>query len=174
MAHSRRRGASHARSKPGVKNQIWTTLMLDAVSIAAAGTLDLNIVEAADWAFVDGQRATLMTIRGYLSFSFSNSLVASAEGSLLGLIAHVDAGVALPPPPDIAATYVATNILDTFGYAIPEVAANVVRQVKNHEVNVKTKRIFSAREQIRLVIKNNGVNTVEVTGVCRALIRKND
>ena len=172
MAHSRRRGTTRAHR--GVKNQIWTTLMLDATSIAAAGTMDLNIVEAADWAFVDGQRATVMTIRGYLSFSFSNSVAALAEGSLLGLIAVVDNGAALPPPPDVAASYVAMNILDTFGFAIEEVAANVARGERQHEVNVRTKRIISARDDVRLVIKNNGVNTVEVTGVCRALMRKND
>ena len=82
MAHSRRR---FSRARSGVvKNQIWTTLMLDATSIAAAGTLGLNIVESGDWAFVDGQRATVMTIRGYISISLTNSLTASAEGSVLG------------------------------------------------------------------------------------------
>ena len=148
--------------------------MLDATSIAAAGTLGLNIVEASDWAFVDGQRATLMTIRGYLSISLSNSLTASAEGSLLGYIATLDEAAAITPPPDLAASYVSTTILDTFGAAIHEVAANVPRQTYMHDINVKTKRIIAARQNVVLVIKNNSVNTVEVTGVMRALIRKND
>ena len=148
--------------------------MLDATSIAAAGTLGLNIVESGDWAFVDGQRATVMTIRGYISLSLSNSLTASAEGSVLGYIATLDTAAAVTPPPDLAASYVSTTILDTFGTAVHEVAANVPRQSWEHLVNVKTKRIIAARENVALVIKNNSVNTVEVTAVIRALIRKND
>ena len=170
MANKRR----YTRASKGVKNQIWSVLLYDRTSIAAGATLDLNAVEASDWAFVDGQRATLMTMRGYLSFSFTNSLVASAEGSLLGLIAVVDSASAVAPPPSFAASYVDTSILDTFGFAIPEVAADVTREERTHLVNVKTKRIIRARDDVRIVIHNNGVNTVEVTGVVRSLIRKND
>ncbi len=171
MAHSRQR---RFRAHKGVKNQIWTVLLLDSSSIAAATILDLSIVEASDWAFVDGQRATVMAIRGYISVSFSNSVAASAEGNVMGLIAVVDDAAAAPPLPDFAASYVDSHILDTFGWAIPEVAANVHRGERQHLVNVKTKRIIRARDDVRLVIKNNSVNTVEVTSVIRALVRKND
>ena len=173
MAHRSRRRFSRGASS-GVKNQIWTSLMMDATSIAAAGTLGLNIVEPGDWSTIDGQKATVMTIRGYLSVSLTNSLTASAEGSVLGYIATLDDAAAVTPPPDLAASYQSTTILDTFGTAVPEVAANVLRPLWNHVVHIKVKRIITARQNVVLVIKNNSVNTIEVTGVIRSLVRKND
>ncbi len=172
MAHRGRvRRAFH---KSGVKNQIWVSVLLDEVPIASAATLSALIVTAVDWSFVDGQRATIMTIRGWLSFCGSVGLAAQDEGTMFGLIAVQSDEAAIAPPADIADTYITSDILDTFGHLFPAVDVSVRRPSFHHPVNVKTKRTILSHDNIILSIKNNTGNIMDVSGVLRALVRKSD
>ena len=48
-----------AFSKSGVRNQVWSVLVVDQLSVAATSSFAANIVQASDWAAILGQRATM-------------------------------------------------------------------------------------------------------------------
>jgi len=171
MAH-RRRGFTRSSSK--LKNQIWTVVLHDETVLAAAALLTANIVQSSDWTSVDGERATVMTIRGYISIAAQVGVAAQDEGSVMGYIAVQADSAAITAPPDFAATYVNTQMLDTFGHLYGATAADGFRPTFDHDVNVKTKRTIGARDNIICAIKNNTTNNMDITMVIRALVRKSN
>jgi len=172
MGH--RRGVRRAFTKSGVKNQIWSVLLVDQLSVAAGSSFSANIVQASDWAALTGQRATMMAMRGYVSISGNNSGAAKAEGALFGYIGVLSEAAAATPPAEIAATYTEPTILTTFGHAWEDVALGVTRNSYDVPVNLKTKRTINTSDNLVLVMANESLNTIEITSVIRTLMRKND
>ena len=174
MARSRRNRMTRGVSKTAIKNQIWATVLFDEVIIAAGATLVGNIVVTSDWTLIGGQKATIMTMRGWLSICGQVGVAAQDEGSAFGYIAKLSAGVSPVPPPDLGATYVDTQVLDTFGHVFEATAADGRRNTFDHVVDVKTKRTIDSTQFIGLIIKNGSTNTMDLSGVVRALVRKGD
>ena len=171
MAHRPR--VRRAFSK-GVKNQIWSVLLVDQLSVATTSSFSANIVQASDWAAITGQRATMMAMRGYISISGNNSGSAKIEGALFGYIGTLSEAAGTTPPAEVAGTYTEPTILDTFGHAWEDVAVGVTRNTFDHPVNVKTKRTIDTSTNIVLAMANESGNTIEITCVIRTLMRKSD
>ena len=170
---ARRHGVRRAFQKSPIKNQIWASVVVDQFSVPAGSSFSAIILGDGDWSILDGQRATMMAMRGYVSVSGNNSGSAKQEGALFGYIGTQDADAAATPGAELASTYTSTTILDTFGHAWPDVALGITRNSFDHEVNLKTRRIINTHTDILLVMANETLNTIEITCVIRTLVRKN-
>ncbi len=171
MARSRRRNSHASRA---VKNNVWTVGFLQEQVLAASAQVEVDIAQSADWAFAPGQRATLLTIRGYLSVTASTDItVEHPDGAILWYIAPIDADVTVPAPPELAGTYIFEDILMTgghiFGHAM---SGGPVRNTYDADINVKTKRTFVSDTDIKFVLANRTSNVIKITCVMRALLRK--
>ena len=163
------------RASRGVKNQIWTSALLNEAVTGTLGQLEVNLVQASDWSLTEGERGTVMTIRGWLSISTDNDAAASKnEGSIHGYIGVVSDIVAAgsAPSPILPATYTSPSILTTFGFLWAAVAPGDHRNSQMWEINVKTKRTIRADQQIRMVIFNSLDDTINTSLVVRTLMRK--
>ncbi len=174
----RRRGFSRARG--AVKNNIWTVGFNNETTLAAGSVNVAAVVAASDWS-VGGERATMLTMRGWLSISGQNDNVTKSEGQVMGYIAVIDSEVvgAAVPDPFSAATYVASNILWTFGHifesAVGQVGPPVFlspRPTRDWDINLKTMRTFRAKEDVVIVIGNGTGDDIRIGMLARALLRK--
>ena len=164
---------SRAFRKTGVKNQIWTVILLNEVVLADGGQQHSNIVQQSDWSSTGGERATVLTIRGWLSVSFTNDVsVASNEGSVFWYIGVIGDGIVTPLSPLAANTYIRPSILTTAGHLAEAVPIGGRANSKSWDINVKTMRTIKASETIALVLSNESDRTINTSGVIRALVRK--
>ena len=162
------------RASRGVKNQVWASAAIDEAVLATGGQLETNIVQEDDWSGTGGERGTVMTIRGWMSISADNDAQAKAEGTVMWYIGVVSANVAAgsAPGPASPGTYVEPTILTTGGFLFGNIAAGIHRDSRLWEINVKTKRTVTTAQQIRFVLFNGLVDTINVSAVFRALVRK--
>ena len=161
------------RASRGVKDNVWTVVLLDDVSLAASGQSDSAITTESDWSS-GGERATMLTVRGWLSINGDNEAGAKLEGSVFAYIGLVDQNIAAAAGPTSASTYVDEVILTTMGGQFVNTGAGDLqtREPLSWDINVKTKRTFQSGTDIRLVISNQTGKAVKISGVLRALLRK--
>ena len=169
---ARRRRNFSGRASAGVKNQVWSSALLDESVLATLGQLEVNLVQASDWTSTGGERGTVLTIRGWLSVSADNDETAKAEGSVFWYIGVVSGPPGGAPPPGLPLSYVDPNILTTGGHLFGSVALNVHRNSMTWDINVKTKRTIRAAQDIRLVLFNASPDTLNISLVTRSLVRK--
>ena len=164
----------HMRATRGIKNNVWTVVLQNELVLAASAQHESPIVTEADWSD-GGERATCLTMRGYLSVAGSTqTAVAQTEGGILWYIGVVDRDIPAgsAPAPQTAATYVQNQIFTTGGHIFPAVAIEVTRDTYDVEIDVKTKRTIQAGQDITLVLANRTSDEVKLTLVIRALLRK--
>jgi len=160
--------------KRGPKNNVWSVVLLDGVLIPAGTALEPTIVSPSEWqpAASGFEHATLLRIRGWLSIA--RRLDQVAESSIFMMIYKnaVDDGVS--DPSDVG-EYPVEDVLWTGGARFPllsgatsDVSVNPVQ----FDVDVKAMRRIDSAEEIRLSLISSIANTVRISGVLRALIRK--
>ena len=158
-----------------VKNNVWTAVLAQELPMAASTQLELNVAQPSDWAFGVGQRATLLTVRGYLSICGSNDDTVKVEGAVLWYIAPVDADIPTAQAPQTVGTYVEEDILSTGGHIFENynpAVSSPGRATRNWDINVKTMRKLPPDMTVRFVLANRTSGEVKVTAVMRALLRK--
>jgi len=168
----RRFGHRGART---LKNNVWTSVVGNEILVSSLGASELDIVTEADWAGGSpGQRATLLTIRGWLSICGQVDTATKVTGSVFWYIGLMDQDIAVGKGAQTADTYVDEDILTTGGHqfeAIPGTGTGS-RNTFDVEINVKTKRTFNANTDVRFVLANRTGDGIEYTAVLRALLRK--
>ena len=174
----RGRRSGHAR-RSGVKNNVWTSLILNEVLVATGNTTVASIVNSADWSnLLSGERATVLTIRGWLSISAEVDTVTKSEGQIFWYIAVNDSLIATAaiPPADLVSTYTQTNILTTGGFIASSILGGVgglaAAREMTWEIDVKTMRTIRSGDNVDLVATNGTGDDIRVGGVFRALLRK--
>ena len=175
------RGKGHTRrsSSRGPKNNVWTAIILNEVLLAAGANSVSSIVTSADWSNEPfGERATVLTIRGWLSVTAQADTLTKSEGQIFWYIGKVDGALPIVdiPVADSVVTYTQTNILDTGGFVASSVLGGVgglaAQRSHSWEVNVKTMRKIRSGEDINLMVTNGTGDDIRVGGVLRALLRK--
>ena len=173
----RRRRGSIQRARGGVKNNVWTTILLDEVIVGTGITSVSAIVTDTDWS-VSGERATILTCRGWLSVCGQNDTLTKSEGQVFWYIGTQDANVDLadiPQPQDVA-TYAAANILATGGFimdsALGAAGGFYGRRSRDWDINLKTMRTVRSGVDLNFVIANRSGDDIRVGAVFRALLRK--
>ncbi len=159
-------------AKRGPKNNVWTVVLLQETALAASGQQQSNIVQQSDWSVNGGERATILTIRGYISVSAQNATTPLLEGGVLWYIGLNDNDIVTPAAPETAATYVNEQILTTGGHIFPEVAGGFTRESMDWEINVKTKRTIQSGTNVVMVMANRTSDEIKTTAVLRCLLRK--
>jgi len=166
---ARRRGRSVSR---GPKNNIWTVVILDVVSITTSVT-EANIVEPDDWqpSTSGFERATLLRIRGWLCAASIPTDVNAA--SLMAMIYVCDADDSVNSPSAVA-SYTKEDVLWSYGWSWPGANAASVEKPSSTTVmvDVKAMRKISSAQEVRLSVVGSDATTATVSGVLRALIRK--
>ncbi len=160
MANQRRRAA---KSK---KDLTWTAVATAAQAVSTT-TTSLDIVQDADWNATAGrQSATLLSIRGTISFArlLSN---AGHVFMYIGLF-DKDEGSAIPLN---ASTYVEEDLIWTHTFAyISSMAEPLIL-----DINIKAKRRIATGREVRLVFQEGGTTaTMGLSCVLRALLNKNN
>jgi len=167
--------SGHTRAaRRGPKNNLWTVVVQDEISIGAGGALRSNIVVAADWERSTGgnERATLLTIRGWFAItSKPNAGVAASGGSIHAYIGIFDEDET-PPLGDLASTYSQEDVIWTDGWTFPGAAdvSDPMQTYKAH-VHVKAMRKIRSGQKVSLVIDSGLTTAVQTNGVLRALLR---
>jgi len=165
------RAASKVR---GPKNNLWTVVLSNQVSVVSGAQTRHQIVGSTDWlrGVVGGsERATILRVRGYVSFSPKILTGTIAGGAFLGYVTVVDEDVAIDASPLLASTYIDEDILWTRGESFPfEDAGDGVRSV-NWDIDIKAMRKIRIGQELRFVWTNSSPGTVSVTLALRALLR---
>jgi len=159
-----------ARSS-GPKNQVWAALALVGIVVDDTPVVSANIVQSLDWVARGGfERATLLRIRGWLSFTPP----VAVPSTIFWCVGRVDNGVGVAAlDPTLVATYVNEDILATGGQAVAVTAAANDLIVPNVDVDIKAMRKISVADEIRLAMRTTGPAAAgwTVNGVLRALVR---
>ena len=175
---ARRRNKSSRGVRHGPKNNVWTSVVQNEVLVATGNSTVTSIVTAADWSNEPlGERATILTARGWLSICGQNDVLTKSEGQVFWYIGIIDALVATGaiPPADLAATYTQTSILASGGHVFESVSAVIpftTRNTKGWEINLKTMRTIRSGEDLILVVTNGTGDDIRVGSMVRALLRK--
>ncbi len=168
---SRRRGTRRSVSR-GPKNNIWSVVLIDGVSVGS-GITEGDIVNAGDLqAPLTGfQRYTLLRIRGWLSIA--HGIAALADQSVFMIIYVTDADAGTQDPSD-ATTYTDEDILWTGGLQLAGYVAGAVTPQKGTDINidVKAMRKIDTSRDIRFAFTQTTNGDTLVSGVLRALVRK--
>jgi len=159
------------RSAKTLKNNVWAIAFLDEQTVSSGSRIGVPMVVDGDWA-LGGQRATLLTVRGWLSVNGSPQLTAMLEGTIAWYIGLVDEDITVFPSLILPSTYVDEVILTTGGHSFEQVAANVRRPTKDWDINVKTKRTFNTGTNVMLVLLNSTADDITISLLTRTLLRK--
>ncbi len=163
-------------SSKGVKNQVWAAVHSNEFTIGTGVTSTFDIVTGFDWAGQGGERATLMTIRGWLSICAQNDTGVKSEGQVSWYIGVINEGVTTVniPSPSSSITYVATSILDTGGHVYESIAGGTGgdRPTRDWDINVKTMRKIRSQDEVLLIIENGTGDDIRVGATIRALVRR--
>ncbi len=167
MARSRiRRGASNR----GPKNNVWSTVLIDENGTAAGITQTFPLVLDEDWSGASGQeRATILRIRGWLSFSNKTTTGVRPEGVFFAYITVQDED-APAAAANLPSSYTDEDIMWTGGGLFTVTDTNATGHVTDLLIDVKAMRKIRIGQVCRLVLTPSV--DVETSGVLRALLRK--
>ena len=170
---ARRRPRRFARAG-GPKNNVWTTVLQDEISIGAAGILNSNIVQGTDWERASGatESATCMSIRGHLTVqSRIIAGTANGPGAYFAYIGVFDEDET-PPDASLSSTYADEIIMWTGGHMFGAAGDTFDEsQVFHVEFDVKVQRTITNGKKI-VLSQSNGLTTgIQCAGVQRALLR---
>jgi len=167
---NRRHGVQRAAKK--TKNQVWTTILADDLTLGAGATTSLAVVDDADWTVVGGsERATIMRVRGWMSVITKGVTGSFARVSMFSYIGVSDEDA---PPESAAAvgTYAEEDIMATYGTNFAFTDTGTVGRSWDQLIDVKAMRKIRTGQQCRLVLTNSGIIGVFFSLVVRALVRR--
>ena len=168
---AKRRGTSRSVRR-GAKNQSWTTVLADDVTVADAASQAFNLVQDSDWVTASAaERGTILRIRGWLSVLNKTAEAARPAGSWFGYIHLLDED-ALSPSGAVSATYRDEDIFWTGGGSFPAVPATANSVVSERIIDVKTMRKIRSGQELRLILTNSTGGTMQTAMVLRTLVRR--
>ncbi len=169
-----RRGRVTRAVSCGPKNNLWAVVIAERVTIAAGGQTADQLLTTADWsrgAVGGSERATILRVRGYMSFTGKNAVGARGSAALMAYLTVVDEDITTDVSPGVASTYIDEDILWTRGHSWSAVAAGENRADVYWDVDVKAMRKIRIGQDLRMVWSNFAVETLERSMVLRTLIR---
>jgi len=165
MARRRSRGRSSGAKGA---NYVWTAV-LPGFGLITAGDESL-IVAKTDWSNIVGfERATIMTVRGWLSFTSGGTAAADYKWAIVLVDEDVPIQSSL-----LADFYTDEDILWTGGGRKALTDAGDNSWQINHDVNVKAKRKMTSGQELRIIFDVTATSSIHVVGVLRALLKKNN
>ncbi len=168
MARNRSRSV-----KRGPKNQVWTTILNQSVTIIAGATkTGTNIVQDDDWSGANGQeRATILRVRGWFSLVNKFATGSFAGGGFFAYVGLYD-NDELSAPANLAGTYAAEDIMATWGKEFAFTDTGTVGDVWSEVIDIKAMRKIRTGQALRFVATNSTANDAKISLVIRALVRK--
>jgi len=132
-------------------------------------------VTAVDWEpnSASLERATIMRVRGWLSFSRSPIATVEVPIFLAMYVTDEDTGTS---DPELAAFYSDEDVLWTYGIQFPVGNASAVEIGYSHNVvvDVKAMRRITNGQELRLTFVASTSATITMSGVLRTLVRKSN
>ena len=167
---ARRRGGQRSSKRKG--QFVWSAVKDTGTLITTTQQEDLISIPL-DWAVNASQRATLMSIRGWIGFT---GVSLAAVSTISCFIIKVDQDI---PPTDSSINpatiqnYVDEDVLWTGQWRNPGQITGAVESPAGIllEINVKAMRKLRGDEEIRLLTINNVSNTVHKTVILRGLVK---
>ena len=162
-------------SKRGPKNNIWTVVLGDQISLSPQALNSARVIQDTDWVRQSGgEKATLLRVRGWWFLSAPTSDIVTVRGAVHAYMAFVDEDVGTDALPNSADAYVAEDILWTGGMALPVHPVGSAPFFSGRmDIDVKAMRRFRAGQQLRFVVMNSSITTpiLEMSFLLRGLIR---
>ncbi len=166
----RRRGRSSRGAKARGLNT-WTTVLGEDVTLTAGGSVSFDIVADSDWVPAAGTaRATLMRTRGWFDIINKDTSGSFAGGSVFMYVGVFDEDVASPAA-SLVSTYVDEDVLWTGGGQFPFQESGAAMSLHKH-IDIKSQRKLTTGSEVRVVITNAMVVSIEMSFVLRALLRR--
>ncbi len=152
-------------------NNVWSVVILDWISVAASGFTQADIVSPSDWerAGAGMERATVLTIRGWVSYAAKQALADVNPNNVFQYIGVQDEDIATSPSPTAASTYTEEDIMWTGGHVFPFESSD--GSSRTIEFNVKAQRRITSGQDVRHVLEVGSGSGITLSGVIRALIR---
>ena len=166
-----RRVGRRSSGTRGPKNNVWTAIHVTNTQQVST-PVSADVVVPADWTAVAGfERATLLSIRGYISVSPDVEDIST--GSIMFLIMVVDQDTANVDP-QLVAPYTEEDILWTWGVQTGGQGAAAIesRPTTNVEINVKSMRKLTNGQEVRLMANASVGLAWRWTAIARGLLRK--
>ncbi len=171
---SRRRSRTATRRR---KNQSWVSTIVEAASFDDSPVIEATLLSGANWSLEQGlDRATLKTIRGWLSISYDATQAVANRAFYMIYMTDVDTPIlaAGTNGPADALAYI-EDVLWTGGWQCPiGKAASVESNVSlNYELNVKAMRKMTSDQVIRVAFAAGTTGSQFVaSGLFRMLVDK--
>jgi len=175
MPFRRRRSFRRSRAK---RDLLWVSNSV-AQTTGAGLTASVQLLAPSEWqvgANSSFERATVLAVRGWLSFNQTGTPTSPAPNAALYGAIYKNAVSAPPMDPAALVDYDDHDILWTFGGSLREfgISEIVIRnELQWWPIDIKTKRKVNSSENIELAINCAGggtPGTVEVTGILRVLV----
>jgi len=173
---ARRRGRVRTSVRSN-KNQIWVSTIFEAVSFDDSPVIDTNILTGSQWQSEVGlTRATVMSIRGWLSLSYDSTQAVANRAYMLFYLTDTDTPILLAGTngPADALGYI-EDVMWTGGWQVPIGKAGSIEQStgKEFELQIKTMRRVTSDQVIRLALAaGTGGSNFLLSGVVRVLVRR--
>jgi len=176
VAGSRRRGGG-GRASRRRKNQTWVSTIVEAASFDNDPVIEATILNGANWSLEQGlDRATLMTIRGWLSVSYDPTQTVANRAFYMIYMTDVDTPIlaAGTNGPADALAYI-EDVIWTGGWQVPIGKAASVEQSTsiNYEFNIKAMRRMTSDQVLRVAFAAGTAGSFFIaSGLFRCLVRK--
>jgi len=157
--------------KRGPKDQLWTILVIDGLTVDDITVKQEIIVEAADWAVGGGfEHATVLRTRGWLTFQPPTSTPSTMFCTISVQDSDIGAGSSNPTDPTV---YLDEDIIWTYGTSVAATVANDLL-IPPVIVDVKAMRRITSGQELRLTMVSGGpaLAAWSVNGVLRSLVRR--
>ena len=165
---------TRGKRSSGPKNQLWTVVTGDALPVTTGVTSGIGpIVIDEDWVRgASAERATILRVRGWLSWASRLTTGNVDEGSVAAYILLADEAKATFGSALAAASYSEADILWTGGVIFPAQPVDGAVVPSFHTlVDIKAMRKIRAGQRLMLIVSNIMTGTVDVSFVLRALMR---
>ena len=167
-----RRGRGNFTRRGAVrrKNNVWTVVLLDRVSVGAGGQTVSDIVTGTDWQRSSSgkETATVLTVRGWMSYIQKVAVASVNPNNCMEYIGVADEDAASPDAM-LASTYTDEDIMWTGGHQFAFEDSDGTHF--DREFNVKAQRLITTGQDLRYVLDVGVSGVLEVSGVIRALVR---
>ena len=153
-------------------NQVWTVVLAEEVTIPTASTQAFNIVQDSDWSVAgSSERATILRVRGRWSFTNKFTTGSNDGGAVMAFIILVDSDAG-DPDPSTSSSYVDEDVLWARSVEMPFVDTGTAPAPYDWDIDVKAMRKIRKGQELRMIMSNNSADSVRITGVMRALVRR--
>ncbi len=157
------------------KQFVWTAAQNLGTTLTGTNQEEV-IITGADWAVAASQRATLMSIRGWLNVS---AIFQAATDTCSAFVLRIDTDIpstSAALDPQTIQNYVDEDVLWTYKWRSPgqDVTAVETPAFTSVEINIKSMRRVTAGEDIRLFINSTNNGRLSYNSILRGLIKVGD